>query len=186
MPLLRSLHLLIAAAPLVLVLAGCSSGSGQSTSAALLGTSSVTTATVPSDPTSRALQVAATSARASYCSFYFDPAKLKASFIASEAAQGAGPDQLQKIDRDYEYARLSVAQVIAKEQNYCSEARSKTIKADLARHLAGDYSPPPKRPGSDQTPGLLARVFDPDTVNDKPFTYDSFFDITGKPKHSTD
>src|SRR5690606_36907089 len=108
----------------------------------------------PSDPTSRALQVAATSARATHCGFYFDPARLKASFIAAEMGQGAGPEQLQKIEREYEYVHASVSEKIAEQTGYCDELRTQEIKRDPNRHLAGDFTPAPKKEEPQQ--GLFA------------------------------
>jgi hypothetical protein len=177
---LRSLAVLVPFA-----LAGCTDGS-NATSATLVGidTSKVTTGSIPNDSTSRTLQVAAVSARASYCGYVFEPAKLKASFLASESTQGATQEQLQKIDRDYEYVRLSLAKAISKDTDYCNDQRSKVIKAELARHLAGDFTPTPTR--QYETPGLLARIFDPDAANSKPFSYSSVFDITGKTKNSSE
>ena len=88
----RMPHFLLTAG--ALLLAGC--GSSSLTTASLTGggaqpaqAAAAPAAPPPSDPTSRALQVGATSARAVRCGFYFDPARLKASFLASEMATGA-------------------------------------------------------------------------------------------------
>lgn len=127
-----------------LVLAGCSGGL---TTASLTG-SSPSQVAAPTPPpvtsTDRALQVASASARAVKCGYYFDASKLKATYMASEAQGGAAADQLQKIDREYEYTRTAVTNQIAKQPDYCSDARTKEIKADLTRHLAGDFAPTAK------------------------------------------
>ena len=87
--LVRRPHVIFAAS--ALVLAGCSS-SGGLTTASLMGGGNASEASAsaaapagppPSDPTSRTLQVAATSARATRCGFYFDPERLKSSFLAA-------------------------------------------------------------------------------------------------------
>jgi len=129
---------------LATLLAGCSGGL---TTASLTG-SGPSQVAAPSPPpatsTDRVLQVASTSARAVKCGYYFDAAKLKSAFLASEAGSGAAADQIQKIERDYDYTRAAVINQIAKQPEYCSDARTKEIKADLTRHLAGDFSPTAK------------------------------------------
>jgi hypothetical protein len=181
----RTPSLAIAAA--TLLLAACGS-SGGLTTASLIGGGEATPATTaaaapasppPSDPTSRAVQVGATSARAVRCGFYFDPNKLKSNFLAAEAAQGASPEQLQKIEREYEYIRLSVAQKLAGEADYCSEAKAREIKADLTRHLAGDYTPPVKKEAPQE--GVFAGLLDGGSSQQKPFKADTFWDHTGRP-----
>jgi hypothetical protein len=137
-----------------LLLAGCGSGPLGLTTGALLGggnSSEPPSAEAPSDPTARALQAAAVSARATKCGFYFDAAKLKAGFLAAEARQGATHEQLQKIEREYDYTRLAIAGKIAKDREYCSDQKTREIKADLARQLAGDFSPPPKKLAADDS-----------------------------------
>jgi hypothetical protein len=140
------------------LLAACGNGSSGLTTGALFGDAQVSgqpSSPPANDPTARALQVGAVSARAAKCRFYFDPVKLKASFLAAEAKLGATPEQLQKIESDYDYTRLTIAGKIAKEHEYCSDMKTREIKADLARHLAGDYSPPPKKvPADDSWFGL--------------------------------
>ncbi len=180
----RTPHLILAAS--ALLLAGCS-GSGGLTTAALTGggeqpvqtavSGSAPTVPPPSDPTSRAVQVGATSARAVRCGFYFDPEKLKANFIAAEMAQGAGPEQLQKVEREYEFIRLSVAKKISEEAGYCDKARTNEIKEDLNRHLAGDYSPRPKKQDGQQ--GLFAGLFD-EAPEKKKWKADEYFDDLGR------
>ncbi len=178
--LVRRPHVIFAAS--ALVLAGCSS-SGGLTTASLMGGGNASEASAsaaapagppPSDPTSRTLQVAATSARATRCGFYFDPERLKSSFLAAEMAQGAGPEELQKIEREYKYVRSSVAEKIAEDSRYCDDARTKEIKRDLNRHLAGDFTPAPKKQEAQQ--GLLAGLLDSDPAENKPFNADTFFE----------
>ena len=164
-----------------LVLAGCSSGglptaslTGGGNATEVAAGEAASAGPPPSDPTSRTLQVAATSARASRCGFYFDPEKLKSSFLAAEMARGASPEELQKIEREYNYVRSSVAEKIAEDSRYCDEARTKEIKRDLNRHLAGDFTPAPKKQEAQQ--GLLAGLLDSDRSESKPFNADTFFE----------
>lgn len=165
-----------------LLLAGC--GSSSLTTASLTGNgpqpaqaAGAPATPPPSDPTSRALQVGATSARATRCGFYFDPAKLKASFLAAESAAGTAPEQLQKIEREYDYVYVSVGKTASEDKDYCSEAKAREIKKDLTRHLAGDFTPPVKK--QEQEQGLFSGLTDSSTET-KPFKADEFFDKTGR------
>lgn len=175
----RTPHAWLAAS--ALLLAGCS-GSGGLTTASLMGggapAQAAAPAAPPSDPTARAVQVGATSARATRCGFYFDPSRLKTSFLAAEAARGATPEQLQKIEREYEYVRLSLAKQTAGEADYCTKAKASEIKSDLNRHLAGDFEPPVKK--EEAQGGLLAGLADGGSSESKPFKPDEFFDRIGR------
>lgn len=93
------------------------------------------------DPLARPTQVAWTSARASYCGFVFDPAKLRSNFMAAEIQAGNTPEQMQKIERAYDYTLQSVTATIKDDANYCNKERVSAIRADLNRYLAGDYTP---------------------------------------------
>ena len=155
-------------------LAACGNGaSGPATGALLAGGQAAAQAAMPpDDPMARALHAAAVSARATKCGFYFDPAKLKAGFLAAEAGHGATPEQLDKIERAYDYTRVAIAGRIAKETEYCSDIKTREIKTDLARHLAGNFSLPPKKIvadgswfGSDQAPAGR-EVLNPDWIKD--------------------
>jgi hypothetical protein len=163
---------------LAVLLAACGKDSAGPTTGALLasGQDSVQSGVPPSDPTARALYAAAVSARATRCGYYFDPAKLKAGFLAAEASQGAASEHLQKIERAYDYTRLTIAGRIAKEPEYCSDPKTREIKADLARHLAGNFSLPPKQLapdeswfGSQQAPAGR-EVLNPDWIKDPQWT----------------
>lgn len=92
-------------------------------------------------PTQRAIQVGWVSARATKCGFYFDPAKLKQQYLASEAAGGMQLDQLRKLDLSYQLSLKKTAAKIAKVENYCSEVKTAAIRKDLQRHLTGDFTP---------------------------------------------
>jgi hypothetical protein len=101
----------------------------------------------PEDPLARPIQVGLTSARASYCGFLFDPAKLRADFLAAEARAGTPPDQMPKIEHAYDYTHDSILDSIKDDPGYCNKPRTEMIRRDLNRYLAGDYAPPaPKLP----------------------------------------
>lgn len=138
--------LLLAAAALH---AGCSGASG------LLTGSAPAAADAPGklsndDPTARPIAVAWTSARAVRCGFHFDPAKLKASYLAYEAKQ-SGPDQLAKAEKTYDSTFKTIRDRVSTDPEYCSNRKSGEIKADLTRHLAGDFTP--KLPQTKQVEG---------------------------------
>jgi hypothetical protein len=125
-------------------LAGCS-GASSLTTGSLVGGEQKPAAPVD-DPPMRAFQVGTVSARAIKCGFHFDPAKLKASYLAYESARAGGAGDMAKIEKIFDVSFNGVAKAVAAEADYCTEAKTKVIKADLTRHLAGDYtpSPPPK------------------------------------------
>jgi hypothetical protein len=95
----------------------------------------------PEDPLARPIQVGWTSARATHCGFIFSPEQLRTNFLASEAQAGATPEQMQKIERAYDYTRDSVLASIKDNLAYCNKARTDAIRRDLNRYLAGDYAP---------------------------------------------
>jgi hypothetical protein len=117
--------------------AGCSASSGLTTGA-LLGEDKPTGPV--NDAPARAFQVGTVSARAVKCGFNFDPAKLKATYLAYER-QLPGAQDAAKIERIYDVSFNGVAKAVAAEGEYCTTAKTKVIKTDLGRHLAGDYTP---------------------------------------------
>ncbi len=143
---------------LSLLAGGCSGLGGLSTGSIFGGddkkpataATSQPTAPYTGDPTSRALQVGSTSARAIKCGYNFDPAKLKASFIASEIGQGLSTADVPRVQKIYDVAYNGVTKAAAENPRYCTEKRTKEIKTDLNRHLAGDFTPkPPKKVAQD-------------------------------------
>ena len=134
----------IAALPAViaLIVAGCS------------GLPSLTTGSVakpaaalpkPSTPIDRALHVAATSARAQKCGYFFDPAKMRTNFIAAETVRGATPDVLAKLTQSYDFTVKRVSASIKDSSSFCSKDKTAGIKTSLQRALAGDFEPPVKK-----------------------------------------
>jgi hypothetical protein len=123
-------------------LAGCSAASELSTGS-LFGSSDKPppAATGPAnDPPLRAFQVGTVSARAIKCGFNFDPAKLKTNYLAYERTMSPTAD-IANIEKIYDVSFNGVAKAVAGESNYCTTQKTKKIKADLGRHLAGDYTP---------------------------------------------
>ena len=146
-------------------LAGCSSLPGLSTGSIFGGSNAPSGATnvqsaadvspvVTSDPTSRAFQVGTVSARAVKCGYNFDAQKLRTSFLASEAA--AGTDATTRIQQIYDVSYNGVIKATAADPRYCTEQRTKEIKADLNRHLAGDFTPPPPKKVVAESGGLFS------------------------------
>jgi hypothetical protein len=143
-------------------LAACSGGGGGLSTASILGGGSSASATpaapaVPvSDPTSRAFNVGMVSARATKCGYNFDPAKLKANYFAAEAALGTPPADMVKVEKVYTVAHNGVTKAAATDPNYCSDAKTKQIKEDLTKLLAGDYTPPPRKVAEEYDGGLFS------------------------------
>jgi hypothetical protein len=106
------------------------------------------------NPLARPMAVAWTSARAEKCGFHFDPAKLRASYLAYEAKQSP-PDQLGKAQQVYDTTFKSIGQRIATNPEYCSDRKSADIKVDLQRHLAGDFTPKLPQPKKVESCGLF-------------------------------
>lgn len=94
----------------------------------------------PEDPLARPANVAWISARAVKCGFYFDPAKLRQSFLAAQAAEGVRADQLAAMQRTYDASFTRVTNALAENDSYCDAQQTAEIKASLNRHLAGDFS----------------------------------------------
>lgn len=101
------------------------------------------------DPTSRAMQVGMTSARALKCGYNFDPAKLRTNFLASEAAANpaAPPTDATRVAQVYDTSFNGVSKAVASQgEAYCTPAKTTKIKEALHRHLAGDYTPDAPEP----------------------------------------
>ena len=119
---------------------GCSSGASG-----LITGSAPTAADMPGgigndSPAARPVAVAWTSARAQRCGFHFDAAKLRASYLAYEARQSNG-EQLTKSEQSYDTTFKVIRDRVAADPDYCSDKKGAEIKADLQRHLKGDFTP---------------------------------------------
>jgi hypothetical protein len=122
-------------------LAACSGGA----SGLITGTTTVSAADAPGgitneNPMARPIGVAWTSARARRCGFYFDPTKLRASYLAYEARQSPR-EQLGTFEKSYDSTFKVISERISDDPDYCSDRKGAEIKADLARYLQGDFTP---------------------------------------------
>lgn len=133
---------------LTAVYAGCSGTSGLSTGSNNSGTTTKLVPVMPPDappgitnesPMARPASVAWTSARAKRCGFFFDPVKLRATFLAAESRQ-PGQD-LTKVEGVYDNTYKLILAKTSADAEYCNDKRASDIKAELARHLAGDFNP---------------------------------------------
>lgn len=121
------------------VAAGCSGGAANLITGTTASATEVPGNLPPENPLARPTAVAWTSARAEKCGFYFDPGKLRASYLAYEAKQSP-PEQLAKAQQAYDATFKLIGQRVAADPNYCSDRKSAEIKAELTRHLAGDFT----------------------------------------------
>jgi len=164
----------------VLGLAACSSGGGVTTGSLIDGdASNPATASVQnaSTPTARALQVGSVAARATKCGYNFDAAALKSRYLAYEAEQGAQVVDLGRLESVYDTGYNGVIKAAATEPDYCNATRTASIKADLNRHLAGDYTPPPQQVAKAADQGFLGGLFESDSVESGPaFGSDSWWE----------
>jgi hypothetical protein len=163
----------LACASLSVALAACNAGP-------LLQTGSLSPAATDAPPKQvtsidRALHVAATSARAQKCGYYFDPNGLRANFLTAETQRGTGPEDLVKVTQSYDYTHRTISGKIANSAEYCaSEARTDTIKSSLNKVLAGDFEPPP--PKKEDTGGGLFAMFESDASENEVFNRDHIYD----------
>jgi hypothetical protein len=141
-------RILFGAVAVSVALGGCGSsgtGSGLSTASVLGEAPASATGENPginkADPMARPVQVAWTAARAQKCGFNFDGARLKTNYIAFEQSQGADAAKLGNITKSYDMTVAKIKGSLADQEGYCTEKKSSIIKADLQRHLAGNYEP---------------------------------------------
>jgi hypothetical protein len=149
------------------LLAGCANAPLPSlTTGSLFGSKPDATAvaTTPAppvirnDPTARALYVSRVAAKAQRCGFNFDADKLKSRFLAAEgAAAGTDVAELAKLDKIYAVSLSGTTKAVRADEAYCTDARTAHMKADLARHLAGDFAPgEPLKVAEEDDGGLFA------------------------------
>lgn len=97
-------------------------------------------------PQNRLLQVSSTAARASYCAFGMDRAKLKANYLAYERQQGASEEMIAKFDQLYDSSYNLFYNKMRTNPESCSKDNIEEIRPDINRHLAGDYTPSKRKP----------------------------------------
>ncbi len=147
-------------------LTGCGSSSNPGaglTTASILGdapaSAGETLGIRNDDPMARPVQVAWTSARAQKCGFNFDAATLKSTYLAYEGSQGSNLANVEKI---YDQTTTTIRSSTGNAEEYCTDRKSREIKADLQRHLAGNYAPnlPQPKAQAAQCGGLFGGVCD--------------------------
>lgn len=174
----RTLKIVGVVAAGLLLLTACSggggSGAGLSTASILgeapAGISGDAPGIKKDDPMARPIQVAWTSARAQRCGFNFDPARLRSNFFAAEQRAGADVARIGQMEKVYDQTVVKVRASIDGGDTYCTDKKSAQIKADLNRHLAGDFAP--NFPENKNSGGLLTTAadttnhgkFDPKTI----------------------
>lgn len=158
-----------AVAVLAVTLSACSGGGGMTT-ASLLGTPEKPPV---DEPTERALHSASISARATKCGYNFNAIKLRESFLASEAANGATPEQMAKLGQSYDFTVTTISKQISNPEQYCSESKTREVSAQLSKQLAGDFKSP-RKPPLPKSAGWF------DTGNEKPMDREEIFN----PKYS--
>jgi hypothetical protein len=124
------------------------------------------------DPMARPVQVAWTSARAQKCGFNFDPIRLKANYIAFEQAQGGDAARMGNVDKTYDMTVGKIKGSIGSADTYCTDKKSAGIKADLQRHLAGNFEPNFPEPKAAQG-GLFSTAAD--QTKQESFNQNSFW-----------
>ena len=154
-----------------LALGACSGASGVTTSS-VSGTGATQAAAPVVDATSRAMQVGTTSARAVKCGYNFDPAKLKANFLAAESK--INPADAGKADQIYMVAFNGVGKGVATKADFCTPQKTAEIKEALTRHLAGDFNPPPPKVEAVE-PGFFDKLGD-GNANDNNFGKDDWWE----------
>ena len=117
------------------------------------------------DPLARPVAVAWTAARAQRCGFYFDPAKLRTSYLTYEAKQ-SNPEQRTKAEKSYDSTFKVIRDRVSSDPDYCTDKKGTEIKADLQRHLAGDFTPKLPQAKKVETCGMWGC---PPEVSDEPF-----------------
>jgi hypothetical protein len=163
--------LLIAASALH---AGCGGGASGLTTGAT-SADGPGSALANDNPMARPVAVAWTSARAKRCGFYFDPGKLRSSYLVYESQHGAVGDQLAKIQAAYDSTFNTISAKIGADADYCSDRKTAEIKADLQRHLAGDYQPNLPQPKAASASCGWFGCTDVSTSADKPFDSKDFW-----------
>lgn len=134
---------LIAIATSALLTACSGAGTGLSTGSLFGSKQAETVAAAPVETASmRAAQVGAVSARAAKCGYNFDPVRLKTGFLAAESQKGVSTEELGRTEREFDTIRVKVAATLAANPDFCTDGKTREIKTDLTRHMAGDYSVP--------------------------------------------
>jgi hypothetical protein len=111
-------------------------------------------------PQNRAIQVAATAARASYCAFGMDREQLRADYLAYEREQGATPEAMEKLEQLYDATYRLFSKKVREISDSCSKENIEEIRPQINRHLDGDYTPEPRKPDQPQETKIDIRNLD--------------------------
>jgi hypothetical protein len=139
---------ILAASLLPFAVTACGSGGGLTTGSLFSSKSAEPAMLQPPKPitaSDRAVHVGATVARAQRCGFYFNPDEVRTNYLASETQAGTPPDVLQRAMKEFDFTRQAVVAAAAREDGYCTEGRTRDVKAALTKQLAGDFNPPQSR-----------------------------------------
>jgi hypothetical protein len=98
----------------------------------------------------------------------------------ARCAPAAG-DQFNKIQTTYDTTFKTISGRVSSDPDYCTDKRSSQIKADLTRHLAGDYTPNLPKPKEVQCGGIFGGACD-SGASDKKFESKEFYDELEKRK----
>ena len=103
-------------------------------------------APAPLKPEAQPMQVALTSAMATKCGFHFNPLQLRSAVLAAEATRNPDPALQSKLEKVYDTTHARVTLGLSKKPKFCdNEKRIAGIRKDLQRHLAGDFTPTPRK-----------------------------------------
>jgi hypothetical protein len=161
--------------------AGCGSGASGLTAASVAADAP---GIANEDPMARPIQVAWTSARAQRCGFNFDTGKMRSNYLGYESRQGAAGEQLIKIQNSYDTTFKTISGKVSADPDYCTDKRSNLIKADLQRHLAGDYKPNLPKTQVEPSCGIFGGACD-SGASDKKFESKEFYDELEKRRNKS-
>ena len=92
-------------------------------------------------PESRFKHLAWNSSWAEVCGFNIDYPKLRASYMAYEAINGASAEDVPKLGASLDKAHGILHGAVATRVDLCNDARLERIRATMARYVANDFSP---------------------------------------------
>ena len=104
-------------------------------------TGSAAPALAPNTTAARLEHLAWNTAWAQNCGFYFDNLKLKSAYLSYEASAGTPPEQVTKLAGTYDRTQGSLRAIAAGHPDECTDQRLERIRTNIARYLAGDFSP---------------------------------------------
>jgi len=92
-------------------------------------------------PESRFKHLAWNAAWAEVCGFTIDYPKLKASYLAYEAASGTPSSDMDRLGGSLDKARSIILRAVGSRADQCDESRLERLRATMARYVAKDFSP---------------------------------------------